>query len=310
MKKTLIAMAAIAAAGVASAQSSVTLYGVADAALSKATGSAAKLSSSGTMNNGTSRWGIKGEEDLGGGLKAGFNLEAGLSLEDGSTGQGGGNYFSRHSYMYLAGGFGKLSLGRTLNPTFYSVATWELTGAANYSAAISQFGAVLGGARNSGQIAYTTPNMGGFDATLGYVLKGNREDEKAKFDLNARYINGPIRVALGYNKVQDSEKNVTLGGRYTFGDFAVAASYNDPAGVAKGFTVGGMAKAGPVNLALDIARDTEAKDTDVMVEVKYPLSKRTFTYVSFLRDGGKKAGALRAAGDDVNGLGLGIRHNF
>ncbi|GAA6143307.1 porin [Hydrogenophaga sp. 5NK40-0174] len=312
MKKTLIAMAAIAAAGVASAQSSVTLYGVADVALSKSTGTSAKLASPGTMNNGTSRWGIKGEEDLGGGLKAGFNYEAGLSLEDGSTGQGGGNYFSRHSYMYLAGGFGKLSLGRTLNPTFYSVATWELTGAANYSAAISQFGAVLGGARNSGQIAYTTPNMGGFDATIGYVLKGNREDEKAKYDLNARYINGPFRVALGYNKVQDAEKNVTLGGRYTMGDFAVALSYNDPAGVSKGFTIGGMAKAGPVSLALDIARDTEAKDTDLMVEAKYPLSKRTFAYVAVLRDGEKKNGALKAAdaGEASTGFGLGIRHNF
>ncbi len=312
MKKTLIAMAAIAAAGVASAQSSVTLYGVADASLAKATGSSAELSSSSTMNNGTSRWGLKGSEDLGGGLSAGFNFEAGLSLEDGSTGQGGGNYFSRHSYMYLAGGFGKLTLGRTLNPTFYSVAAWELTGAANYSAVMSQFGAVTGGARNSGQIAYTTPNMGGFDATIGYVLKGNREDEKAKYDLNARYINGPIRVALGYNKVQDAEKNVTLGGRYTMGDFAVALSYNDPAGAAKGFTIGGMAKLGPVSLVLDVARDTEAKDTDLLVEAKYPLSKRTFAYAAVLRDGNKKDGGLKAAtaGKTATGLGLGIRHNF
>jgi len=61
---------------------------------------------------------------------------------------------------------------------------------------------------------------------------------------------------------------------------------------------------------LDVARDTEAKDTDVLVEVKYPLSKRTFAYGAFLRDGKNKAGALGAAGDDVTGLGIGIRHNF
>lgn len=309
MKKTLIALAALASTA-AFAQSSVTLYGVADASLSKVTDKSAALSSAGVMNNGTSRWGVRGTEDLGGGLKAGFNFEQGLSLNDGSLAKSGAGEFGRAAWMNLSGGFGEVRLGRTLNPSFYAAAAWELTGAANYSVVVSQFGAVLGGIRNSSQIAYTSPNMGGFSATVGYVLKGNSANEKAKVDLNAIYANGPLAVALGYNKVQDAEKNVHVGARYNFGMFTLAGGYMDPAGDAKGFSIGGAVKAGPVDLVLDIARDTEAKDTDLLVEVKYPLSKRTFSYVALLRDGKKKAGALGAAGDDVTGLGIGIRHNF
>lgn len=319
MKKNLVALAALAVTGAVFAQSSVTLYGVADASLAKSTGKSAALSSSGTMNNGTSRWGVRGTEDLGGGMKAGFNYEAALSLNDGSTGQGGGNYFSRAAWMNLSGGFGELRLGRTLNPSFNAAAAWELTGTANYSVVTGQFGPVLGGNRNSSQISYTTPNMGGFSASLGYILKGNNlvgakpatgttpavpGVERAKADLNLIYKNGPVAVAVGYNKVQDAEKNVHVGARYDFGMFKLAGAIVDPAGDAKGFTLGGSAAAGPVNLTLDVARDTEAKDTNVLFEVKYPLSKRTFVYTAFLRDGKGKNPT------NVNNFGLGLRHNF
>jgi predicted porin len=313
MKKTLIALAALASTA-AFAQSSVTLYGVADASLTKVSGKSAALSSSKTLNNGTSRWGVRGTEDLGGGMKAGFNFEQGVSLEDGSIAKSGGTEFGRAAWMNLSGGFGEVRLGRTLNPSFFAAAAWELTGTANYSAVTSQFNAggsdVLGGIRNSRQISYTTPNMGGFSATLGYVLKGNNAAEKAKVDLNVIYANGPLAVALGYNKLQDAEKNVHVGAKYNFGAFTLAGGYIDPAGDAKGFAIGGSVPLGPVNLVVDVARDTEAKDTDLLIEVKYPLSKRTVAYGAFLRDGKNKPGALGAAGKDVNGLGLGIRHNF
>lgn len=303
MKKTLIALAAVAATSAAFAQSSVTLYGVADAAIVKSTGSSTAFSSSGGMNNGSSRWGVRGSEDLGGGLKAGFNFEAGLSLADGSVNQSGGNYFSRAAYMNLTGGFGEVRLGRTLNPSFFAAAAWELTGTANYSVVTSQFGAVLGGIRNSSQIAYTTPNMGGFSATLGTILKENNGGN-GKVDLNAIYRGGPLVVALGYNKVEGAEKNVHVGANYNFGAFKVAGAIVDPAGPSKGFTIGGSTMMGPVGFTLDIARDTEFKDTNVLVEGKYALSKRTFAYAAFLRDGKGKAAT------NVNNLGLGIRHNF
>jgi len=331
MKKTLIALAAVAATGAAFAQSSVTLYGVADAAIGQSgatgatgTGTATKADtqflSGSSMNNGTSRWGVRGTEDLGGGLKAGFNFEQGLSLTDGAAASG----FARAAWMNLSGGFGEVRLGRTLNPSFFALAAWELTGTANYSAVSSQFGQVTGGYRNNSQVAYTTPSFGGVTATLGYIAKGNDASTatgatglQSKVDLNVIYRGGPLAVALGYNKLGNlpaaapttlSDANVHVGASYDFGAFKLAGSFVDPAGPAEGFTIGGSTKLGPVSLVIDMARDTDAKDTDVLVEVKYPLSKRTTAYVAVLSNGDKKASAAVAA--VKNNYGLGIRHNF
>lgn len=316
MKKTLIALAAVAATGAAFAQSSVTLYGVADIGLqdTNAPGSKLQLNSSATMNNGNSRWGIRGTEDLGGGLKAGFNFEAGLSLDDGKTGQsgGGGNYFSRAAYMTLAGGFGELSLGRRLNPAYYTAEAWALTGYANYLAGFSQFGAAVRGFRYSDMIMYTSPSFSGLTVQFGHVLKGDA-GVGAINDLSLRYAQGPLSVAFDYNKQSNVPgSNKHLGASYDFGGFKLAGAWADPAGVAKGFVIGGTVKLGTVSLLAEFARDTNADDTDFLLEAKYPLSKRTFAYAAYLQDGKKKNGAFNAAtvGKNVNGFGLGIRHNF
>src|SRR5262245_8873942 len=84
---TAVALAATAAAGAANAQSSVTLYGILDAYVQYLDGDAdslTKLSSGGLAG---SRLGVRGTEDLGGGLKALFTLETGINVDDGSTGQ-------------------------------------------------------------------------------------------------------------------------------------------------------------------------------------------------------------------------------
>jgi len=314
MKKTLIALAAVAATGAAFAQSSVTLYGVADAGLTKTNkaglgnaNDSLQLSSSSTLNNGTSRWGIRGVEDLGGGLKASFNFEAGLSLGDGSANKSGGQMFSRAAYASLSGGFGEIYAGRRLNPSFYGVAAWELTGTANYSAVSQQFGLGSADPRSSAGIGYTTPSFGGFTATIGTVLKGNdavgtaADGLQDKYDLNVIYKGGPISAGFTYNKAKGQEKNWSLGAAYNLGVATVAASYHDPAGDNKGFSIGASAPLGPVTLTFDIARQTSGvKNTDYVLEAKYAISKRTFTYAALLREGASK----------TNGLGVGVRHNF
>ena len=318
MKKSLIALAVLAASGVAMAQSSVTLYGVADLGLVKSNGISAQMSGNGTMNNGNSRLGVRGVEDLGGGLKASFNFEQGINAESGKT---DANTFHRAAWLGLSGNFGSVRLGRSLTPSYYGMAAWELTGAANYSAVANQFGFVAAGSRNDSQFAYTTPNFGGFSATLGYIMKpdnsgiaGGAAEGNAKYDLNVIYANGPIAAALSYNKTKDFKGNASLGGSYDFGVAKIAASWQDGykggrgiEGQQKqsGFTIGGTVPIGAFSVTLDVARDTKAKDTDVVVEGKYALSKRTFAYAAYYKDGEKKltTGAK-------NHLGLGIRHNF
>lgn len=312
MKKTLIALAAVAATGAAFAQSSVTLYGVADISVGKTDvdGDEFKAYASSVLNNGTSRWGVRGVEDLGGGLKAGFNFEQGVNLGDGSITKSGTGEFGRAAWVNIAGGFGEVRLGRSLTTSFYSVADWELTGAANYSVVANQFGFAGAGSRNNAAIMYFSPNMSGFKFGASTVLKGNTGTE-AKYDFSLGYGNGPITASFAYNTQKNGYKGMTLGGKYNFGAFAVAASYNDvkteasSTVVAKGFTIGGTANLGPVALTLDVARDTEWKDTDVLLEAKYPLSKRTFVYGAVLRDGGDSTGT-----SNVTGYALGLRHNF
>lgn len=327
MKKSLIAIAALAATG-AFAQSSVTLYGVADIAVGKTNNPGLGLTNdtfqaiaSNTLNNGTSRFGLRGTEDLGGGLKAGFNFEGGLSLADGSANKSGGQLFSRAANISLLGGFGELRAGRSLTTSFYSVASWELTGAANYSVVAKQFNWAGADPRDSAQIMYNSPDFGGVKVSASTVLKGNGMyvvggQNKSKYDLAATYANGPVTASIAYNKVQDGNKGLALGGKYNFGAFQVAASYNDSetnagATLAKGYTLGGSTQLGAVTLTLDIARDTKFKDTDVLVEGKYALSKRTFAYAAVLRDGKGKVTASNPTGlTNVTGYSVGVRHNF
>ena len=306
MKKSLIALAVLAASGAAMAQSSVTMYGVADLSLAKANGTSAQMSGNGVMNNGNSRLGVRGVEDLGGGLKASFNFEQGINAESGATDAA---TWQRAAWLALSGGFGRFQMGRSLNPSFWGVAAWELTGTANYSAVANQFGFAGGPSRNNSMFMYTTPNMGGFSGTLGYIAKPDNGGN-AKVDANLIYANGPVAVALSYFKVNTQPKGLALGGSYDFGMFKLAASLQDAPGASKGFTIGGTVPVGPVALTLDIAREngTGMKNTDFLVEAKYALSKRTFAYAAYYKDGDAGGGVYKTGAK--NSLGLGVRHNF
>ena len=306
MKKSLIALAVLAASGVAMAQSSVTLYGVADLGLVKSNGISAQMTGNGLMNNGSSRLGVRGVEDLGGGLKASFNFEQGINAESGNTDAA---TFQRAAWMALSGGFGKFQMGRTLNPSFFGVAAWELTGTANYSAVGNQFGFTGQGPRTNSLFQYTTPNMGGFSSTIGYIMKPDNGGN-AKYDLNVIYANGPLAAALSYNKTNTMKGNMALGASYDFGMAKVAGSIQNNGGPSKGFTIGATVPVGAFALTLDIARENGdgMKNTDFLVEAKYALSKRTFAYAAYYKDGEAPGGVYKTGAK--NHLGLGVRHNF
>lgn len=316
MKKSLLALAVLAASGAAFAQSSVTLYGVADLAITKTTGSGTQMSGNGAMNNGNSRFGLRGTEDLGGGMKASFNVEAAVNAENGATELSAQTTklatgetvvtgatpttFQRAAWAELSGGFGAVRLGRGLTNGFYAAAAHELTGTANYSAWAATFG-FTGGTRNNSEIRYTTPQfVPGLTASIGYILKDDNGG-KAKVDFNTIYAAGPLAASVAYSKVTDGEKSYMIGGSYNLGVAKIAASYQDPAGVKKGFTIGAIAPFGPASIAVDIARDTNAKLTNFVVEGKYNLSKRTSLYAAVLRMDGATT---------TTSTGVGVRHNF
>jgi predicted porin len=325
MKKTLIALAVLAASTASMAQ--VTLYGVADVSVGGADKASAGLGmandkfqaiASNVLNNGNSRFGMRGVEDLGGGLKAGFNYEGGINIANGAGNTSGGQLFSRAANVYLEGGFGRLTAGRQLTTSFFSVASWELTGTANYSVVASQFGFGGVGPRDSAAVKYDMA-ASGFNASAMFIPEGNAAygtaaSPKGKYDLAVGYGAGPMGVNLAYNKVDSGDEGTVLGGSYNFGMVKVAASYTTlkngaGAKVTEGYSLGASIPMGAFTFTADMAQDTISRaanstDTNFLLEAKYALSKRTFVYGVYVMDGkGKTA-------EDASGYALGLRHNF
>ena len=316
MKKSLIALAVLGLSGAAMAQSSVTLYGVADAGIGKIEAGSGlanpandasdktEFISGSMMNNGTSRLGVRGVEDLGGGLKAGFQFETGLDLDNGGS---SGAFWSRQANIWLGGNWGTVKLGRQFTPSYLTTSTFELTGAALYSVLANTYKFAGIGRRANSAFTYMTPNFGGFTAGVAYVTKTDLAKPKAAYDLGLMYANGPIGVGVSVNKFSTSKTNYQAGAKYSFGNFALAGSYtqasNEAKAVRRGFGIGGSANFGAFALTVDLTRDTKnewtgKKYTNGVVEAKYALSKRSFVYGAFLRL------------DDTNNYGIGVRHNF
>ena len=124
------------------------------------------------------------------------------------------------------------------------------------------------------------------------------------------YANGPLAAALSYNKTNTMKGNMALGASYDFGMAKVAGSIQNNGGPSKGFTIGATVPVGAFALTLDIARENGdgMKNTDFLVEAKYALSKRTFAYAAYYKDGEAPGGVYKTGAK--NHLGLGVRHNF
>lgn len=238
MKKSLVSLAVLSAfASAASAQTSVTLYGIVDAAVSyttnQAAGSVTKLDAGQLA---TSRWGFKGSEDLGGGLKANFALESTLANDTGAGGAGfggaptttttGTSLFDRISTVGLSGGFGSVNLGRQNMLGVDSVGLADPLGFAHagtnpnvmYSAlnanAFNGAGTNDGGSalRQNNSIKYLTPTFSGFGAAAMYGF-GEKADSSANTykGLSGYFSSGASGAALAYAKLTDAAgKDLTL----------------------------------------------------------------------------------------------------
>ena len=242
MKKSLIAIAALAAVGAASAQSSVTLYGLADVYVgqgktSTTDGDGAKTVTKSTgFNSGGlqgSRVGVKGVEDLGNGLKAVFNYEMGFNAIDGhlteykyGSSDDVGVGFGRRAVVGVQGGFGSVLLGRDYTPLFNLLGASSVDGLSSFETV----GADIYTDRTNG-IHYAGNFSGvGVQAFAGY----NREkttidgtlDSDTKYQgygLGVSYANGPFMVGLAAQEFKDKEGDVQTGKRSEAG---VGASYD------------------------------------------------------------------------------------
>lgn len=255
MKKTLLALAVLGAAAGTAVAADVQLYGVLDYGLKythtdndDGTDATDKLEMATGSQSGP-RWGLTASEELGNGLKVGFNLENGFNADDGTLGNNG-RLFGRICSMYVEGNYGRLIFGREgqLN---------SANGTVGISGIFTPFGASWGGApeistffvgasRIDNSITYKTPTVGGFSAYAQYSFDMNtREDTslsqtEGKSSSNryaalaAQYKAGPanfVAIADWYNwsstqadrKDVDDGYSITAGGNYDLGAAKVYA---------------------------------------------------------------------------------------
>jgi predicted porin len=338
MKKSLLALAVLGAfAGVAQAQTSVTIYGSFDAGVRSvnnvdaAGNSRLTMGSSGTYNS--NRLGFRGVEDLGGGMNAHFTLENGFNTGNGAA---VGDLFARSAFVGLGGAWGSVDLGRQYSVNFKTIGAYDPF-AYKYTGIIPLAG--IGGlTRLNNDIQYTGA-FGPVTVRAEYALGEVAGDTGAGATaaLGAGFKTGPFSFGGAYttraNTTDTADQDVwTLGGAFATGPFRIAAGYADDdrdAGFAAALPVtveirdawlGGsynitpaMAlQAGWYHTRTDVA-GVEGRRNLAIVGATYNLSKRTNFYAdvdhSRFKDAYAGAGAVPGQ-DRVTGISVGVNHLF
>lgn len=352
MTKTpfLIALLAGAFASTASAQSSVTLYGIADAWVgytnnkvgTTPTGRSAAVESGGAQ---ASRWGLKGSEDLGGGVRANFILEQAISLDTGTTtrvsqsDQG----FNRAAYVGLTGDFGELRLGRMLgafdalrgstNHLYDSsgfASTGQVWGAA--TTANSKNTAVAGSdylARGNNTIYYATPAIGAVSGSVSYSAdekNATATDNPRMLSSHVKYTSGPLRIGYGYQTeryLTGKNKFHIVAGNYDFGLFKMVGAVQRQTdervvGQLKSneWELGLDAPFGAATVAIGYANAiTKGGAGSKLIDAHglslmgtYDLSTRTRLYTAWRQL--KTSRADDSTSLDARRLGIGVTHKF
>jgi predicted porin len=338
MKKSLLVLAVLGAfTGVASAQSSVTLFGIIDlnARQVKNDGAGGSRQSMGNSGINSERLGFRGVEDLGGGFRAGFHLEGAMSSDDGTA---AGQMWRRRSTVSLLGRFGELRLGRDYTPTFWNTTIFDPFGtngvgsSLNVSRAASS--APINGAfgattyvRSNNAVGYFLPALGG---VYGQAMVAPSEGLVGKYaGGRIGFGAGPVNVALSVGK-QDLNvagtleyKTFNLAGSYKIGPANLMAQYNsekaeNPAPAAEfeevRWLLGAAITMGQGELRISYVKDDQKTTggtlanndaSQIALGYVYNLSPRTAlygTYASISNKGASNFSVVGTSATSQNGL--------
>jgi predicted porin len=327
MKKSLIALAVLGAfAGAASAQSSVTIFGVVDLSVAniKNDGTDARKSM-GNNALSSNRLGFRGVEDLGGGLRAGFHLEGGMNNDTGTgnAGNQAGQSWQRKSTVSLMGGFGEIRLGRDYTPTFMNTTAFDPFGtngvgnSLNVSRAASPTAGQLGAGtlvnaagtqtvlpavqgaqgvgtyvRSNNSVGYFLPALGGVygQAMVAPGEGGSNHYSAARIGFAA----GPIDVAASAGTTEMNAagtlkaKIFNVAGAFKVGSAKLMAQYNDEK----------VQRASPT---------PEFKETRILLGANITMGQGEIR-ASWVKSDQKTTGA--AGNDDASQIALGYIYNL
>ena len=328
------ALLAVTALG-AQAQSSVTLFGLVDMSIgsNKAPGGLRQTGvDSGKMT--TSYFGLRGSEDLGGGLSAVFRLEGFLQADTGASGRfSGDTLFSRTASVGLSSKtLGTLTLGRNTTPLFISTVSFNPFGDSyGYSPSTRHYftsGTVTGDSAWNNSALYTSPEFGGFKfgvigAAAAAKSTGAGSSNGSNWGANVGYAGGPLSAALVYQSVKKDEtrpvpasvQNDTrtwqLNGAYDFTVAKAFAQYGEVKNTTTDnrYRISELGARVPVGAGAmlaawgRVAPKTGPDRNTVSLGYDYNLSKRTDVYAVAMRD---KVDTLSAG----SSYSVGVRHRF
>lgn len=333
MKKSLLALAVLGAfVGVAHAQTNVTLYGLVDVGVTSLDDGDERTLAMTSGNNGASRWGIKGTEDLGSGLKASFVLEQGFEVDSGLNSRTNSS-FGRLAYVGLGGNFGEIRLGRQNTQVKELMGDIDPFGAAGIANGHDFVNSGMDQRRDN-QLTYMTPKFGGFTGGISYGFGEVPGDTSLgrNWGVRAGYANGPINVQAVYDVVNDAAtdedtKDAIVGATYNFGMAKLHALYgqrkvdggDDYRTGLLGVTVPFGASAVRAEYIRLQNRDSDADSDVVALSYTYSLSKRTSLYATYVRADNDDGATLGlgggdfppAAGEDTaSAFTVGVAHKF
>lgn len=331
------------------AQSTVTLFGIVDAGYASvknsSTSSAVSTKKSGITNSGlnSSRLGFRGEEDLGGGMKAGFWLETALANDSDATAVN----FGRRSTVSLMGGFGEVRIGRDYTPTFWNTTVYDAfgtngVGQASTPGLIHMVTPAINttAVRSNNSVSYFMPAMSGFTGQVMFAFGENVQTSGTPtvktgdyMGLRGGYATGPLSVHAAYGKLEGATdatdvKTTNFGASYDLGMIKPALFVGEEKTTtakvgAVEVSVTAPVGAGTVRAAYS-KYDVKNSNNDASkfaLGYVYDLSKRTAVYGTYAAVTNKGTQTLSVAnngltnaaanaGGKSSGFEAGVRHSF
>ncbi len=355
MKKKYLATVMLAAFGVmassAYAQSNVTIYGIVDTGVEYINNANAKKDSLVRLNSGamnTSRLGFRGTEDLGGGLKAVFQLESGIKVDTGA--QDAADFFGRQANVGLEGSWGRIVAGRSYTTTYDFIGQFDPMG---YSASYSWINSAGATGDRKDGMQTNLPNLvkyagkfGDFKvgATYGFGEVAGNNSDSAKLDLGAGYDRGPLRLAATVQRLNGTANGFGIYDKATIthlaGDYQISDAWgidlgyrnykktfaNNATDLRSNFYWSGVTYQTTPALTLiallsyqdikNVVVNTDADPYMLSLRAKYALSKRTDLYVSGAYAKAKNGQLVGVSRDEKGfannqtGMIAGIQHRF
>jgi predicted porin len=319
------------------AQSNVTLYGIIDAAVSAGSAGGNDFRGVTTAVWNGNRFGFKGSEDLGNGLKAVYQLEQGFNVDDGSPNST--RQFHRQSWLGLAGGFGTVGIGRQYAPGYFAIHDAALAGTLSPQQVLATGNGLTlvssSQARWDNSLAYTG-SFSGLTFRANYSMnstEASRDPQNDdKWGVGAEYANSQLKASVIYHYLKedsDDQKEWYVGAEYDFGLMKLAGSLQNA------FDVGALDQSkrlwnfgvivptsavGTLHVSYGVLKERDLDNSDAkswMFAYRHALSKRTTAYVAYNRttnDDSVQYGMVRAPAN-VTGKAsalsmLGIVHTF